>query len=164
MHITSSSQTMWHLLLSQPMAILGPYKEGPPSLSSFAPHAVRIENDRIVVAGQFLELPISPPESWFYGDRIRAYAVFDLVETRHIEVKGSPPLGLEDDSLHGVPVGQPATCSLIELSETFLEIPGTHKQIKWRKFHIASDQFSLQVEAGCVALYCGRQAPRQYWG
>jgi len=152
----------WPKLLSEPMAILGPYAGEPPSLSSFAPHSWRSDFGHVSLAGQFLELPQKPAERWLYGETYRAYAVLEFLGVRSLSCTGSPAPSDEDDSMHGVPVGKVAECALTELNDVTFENPELGIQLKWKAFSLRQATFNLQLEASTVMLYLGRQASRQY--
>ncbi|GAB3554079.1 hypothetical protein GCM10027343_41720 [Noviherbaspirillum agri] len=152
----------WADLLVEPKALLGPYQAIPPSLDSFAPHSIRMDFDNVAVAGQFMELPRNPSEKWAYGERFRAYAVFQFAEVRKVQSAGFLKPAAEDDVLHGVPVGELSQCVLEETPDVFMMIPGLDRATHWRRFSIRTSTFSLELEAGTVQLFCGRQAHSQY--
>ena len=152
----------WARLLSEPMTILGPYAGEPPSLNTFAPHSWRTDFGHVALAGQFLQLPKKPSGKWFYEKTYRAYAVFEFLEVRSLSCSGVPASSDEDDSMHGVPVGQAAECSLIEMNDVAFENPELGIQLKWKAFTLRQASFSLQIEASTVTLYVGQQASRQY--
>jgi hypothetical protein len=153
---------MWSSLLTEPMAVLGPYAGTAPSLDSFAPHSWRSDFNQVSVAGQFLELPLRPPEKWSYSGTNRAYAVFQFLGVRMLECTGAPTPGEQDDSMHHVPVGTSGRCELQESSEIWFNNPDNGVRIAWRRFSLVKPEFTLRLEAQNVMLYLGRQAARQY--
>jgi hypothetical protein len=153
---------MWQSLLTEPKAVLGPYCAKAPSLNSFAPHSWRVDFNHVSVAGQFLELPLKPPDKWLYADTYRAYAVFEFSDVRKLEVVGMPNRSEQDDSLHLEAVGIASSCQLEELSEIWLDNPESGVKMAWRRFGLVQTGFSLELEAQHVMIYLGRQAIRQY--
>lgn len=149
------TQSSWPNLLVEPKAILGPYQSVAPSLASFAPHSVRIDFDNVSVAGQFFDLPKTPSEKWRYGEKVRAYAVFQFVEVGKLQMKGLLTRALGDGALHGEPEGQVGKCALEAIQDQ-------NSTIEKRKFVIETSTFNLEVEASYVYLYCGRQAFSQH--
>lgn len=152
----------WASLLTEPMSVLGAYKGKAPSLSSFAPHSLRFDHEVLALAGQFMELPQTPPPSWGQGTNVKAYAVFEFHEIKNCTVSGSPKPGRDDDSMHGRPVGETGACSLSDTDEVYLTIPESNKQLYWKSFAFQSESLQISLLAGSVSLYVGRQAWRQY--
>jgi hypothetical protein len=144
----------WTEMLVEPKAILAPYQLLPPSLASFAPHFVRMNFDDFSVEGQFLELPKAPPEKWRYGDRFRAYAVFQFGETRVAQMNGFLKRTFIDDALHGVPEGEAGDCKL--------ELELGSGELRRRKFVMRTSTFYLELDAAFVQLYLGRKAHGQH--
>jgi hypothetical protein len=153
---------MWTTLLTEPMAVLGPYAGNAPSLNSFAPHSWRSDFNHVSVAGQFFDLPRKPPERWLYSGTHRAFAVFEFLGVRKLECTGTPTPSDQDDSMHLVPVGVPALCELTESKEVWFENPDSGLKVNWRIFRLVHSDFALRLEAQNVMLYLGRQAVRQY--
>jgi len=152
----------WPRLLSESMSVLGPYAGEPPPLNTFAPHSWRSDFGHVALAGQFLQLPKNPSGKWLYGETYRAYAVFEFSEVRSLSSSGVPVASSEDDSIHGVPVGKVAECSLIELNDVVFENPELGTKLKWKAFTLRQPTFSLQIEATTVTLYLGQHASHQY--
>jgi hypothetical protein len=117
------SEQLWHTLLSEPMAVVGPYRGSPPRLSSFAAHALRIDVDVVCLAGQFFDLPTQVPQKWLVGTRATAYAVFQFLPVRRCELVGTLAPVPEDDSPHQRPVGRHGQCDLLPLQDTFFHNP-----------------------------------------
>lgn len=97
-----------------------------------------------------------------YGERFRAYAVFQFAEVRKVQTAGLLRPSAENDILRGIPVGVQSRCVLEETSDVFMMNPKLDKVTLWRRFSIRTSTFSLDLEAGTVHIFCGRQAQSQY--
>jgi hypothetical protein len=153
---------MWSSLLTEPKAVLGPYAGTAPELNSFVPHSWRCDFDEVSIAGQFLELPLKPPEKWMYSKNHRAYAVFVFSGVRALQSSGLLAADEEDDLMHGEPVGVPGVCELKELAKVSSATAESGNKYSWRSFYLTQSRFSIRLEAQHVTLYVGRQASRQY--
>lgn len=152
----------WTTFLSEPKAILGPYKGKAPSLASFAPHAWRAQFDHVAIAGQFLHLPEQLPPSWGVPEEARAEVVFEFHDVRLFQVNGVLECGVRDDSLHGLPYGVPGQCSLTAMDEPFIDDAERGLWLPWKQFSFKQPTFSLLLESGDVTIYCGRRVSGQF--
>jgi hypothetical protein len=152
----------WVWLLTEPKAVLGPYHGKAPSEQSFAAHSFRCDFDWFALAGQFLELPDSPPSSWAHERGFRADAVFEFLEVRRLEIRGRLQADSGDDSIHGWPVGRVGVFSLTEADDVFLAGTAGTPPRKWKRFSYESGPFNLLLEAAFVEVYPGRRARAQY--
>lgn len=143
--------------------MLEPYKGDAPRLSSFAPHGVRVQMDHVAIAGQFMDLPMSPPKSWRRGDLIAAYAVFEFLPIRRFEQTGTFTPSAGDDSIHLRPAGVPGSCNLAAIPEVFVALSNSRQSIPWKRFEFDAPNIHVVVEAGAVLLHVGRRAWNQ-WG
>ena len=152
--------TDWASLLTEPMAVLGPYGKRPPPLSSFAPHSLRQDFNLLALAGQFQDLPEQPPSTWVLDGVAKAYAVFEFHEVKDCSIIGAPQAAQTDDSMHGKPAGERGTPKLEVTDQVFLALP--NKKLYWKSFTFQSRFLTINLLCSSVSLYVGRQAWRQY--
>lgn len=153
--------TDWVAFLSEPKAILGPYKGKAPPLATFAPHLWSASFDFVSIAGQFMQLPEEVPISWGNSEQARADAVFRFGTVRLLHVDGVLEQGDEDDSLHGRPCGISGQCSLTAMSNMFIDDVEHGIFRPWMQFKFTQPAFTILLEAGDVSIICGQRASSQ---
>lgn len=156
------TRTDWTAFLDEPNAILGPYNGKVPSLAEFAPYAWRSQFNEFAFAGEFVRLPEIVPTSWGDPDVARAELVFEFYDVRLFRVDGVLARSVDDDSMHGLPRGEPGQCSLTATTDTYIEIAEKGISRPWKRFSFVQPEFSLLLEAGGVRIYCGRRVSGQF--